>query len=92
MISDAVQVKNNVADAPKFLVGGLYELSGIGTWSAGNVEVQQLALDGTTWIATGTKLTANGVATIYLAPGQYRLVVTTATGVYASLARVPLEC
>ena len=75
------------------LTGGRYVLSAIATWSAGSVKVQFLAQDGTTWVdVPSSTLTANGIlAAIELPPGQYQLAVTTATGVYASLTRVPGE-
>lgn len=87
---DALKIINDVNDGAKVLVGGLYQLIANATWNAGNVKVQQLGPDGSTWLDTGVSLTANGVTTVYLAAGvQARLVVTTATGVYAALSRVP---
>jgi hypothetical protein len=42
-------------------------------------------------VSSGTDFTAAGYATVQLAPGTYRLTITTATGVFASLNRVPGE-
>lgn len=73
------------------LGGGLYMLSGVATWSSGNIEVKLLALDGSTWLSlpTAMKLTASGTISASLPPGTYRLEVTSATGVYAALTRIP---
>ena len=77
------------------LKGGRYVLNGVATWSAGNIAVQMLAADGSTWVAPWTiagsanSMTANGSLTLDLPPGQYRIAVTTATAVYASLASIP---
>lgn len=92
----------NTAPAQKFsnisattaafaLPGGQYMLSGVATWSTGNIEVQALGPDGSTWLSlpTAMKLTASGMISAYLPPGQYRLTVTTATAIYASLVRIP---
>lgn len=73
------------------LKGGDYMVAGHATWSAGNVELQGLGPDGATWLSAPTplKLTADGMITGYLPPGQYRFTITTATAVYCSVARIP---
>jgi hypothetical protein len=75
------------------LVGGIYELSGVGTWSGGGIEVQMLGPNGSTYLSAPTpfKLTANGRIQAYCAPGTYQLTVTTATALYAAISRVPIE-
>ena len=71
------------------LSGGLYSLNAVATWGGGNVALQVLGPDATTWITALTALTANGGTTGYLPSGQYRVAVTTATAVYAALSRIP---
>jgi hypothetical protein len=62
------------------------------TFGGGNVQWQTLALDGSTWINVGSSITADNFVVLGdLPPGQYRLAVTTATGVYAALSTVPGE-
>jgi hypothetical protein len=72
-------------------MGGLYSFQATATWGGGNVQIQQLSGDGSTLVNIGTNLTANGQNTIYLPPGSFKLLVTTATAVYASLIRVPFD-
>lgn len=71
--------------------GGLYCLAVIATWGGGSVQLEGLGPDGSTQITYSAALTANGGVMVYLPPGEYTLVVTTATGVYASLTRIPIE-
>jgi hypothetical protein len=84
------QIFTNVAasTAPFRLSGGRYQVSAVATWGGGNVHLQTLAADGSTWLDVGssTNFTANAAAVVDLAPGQYKFTVTTATGVYLSLA------
>lgn len=87
------QLANASASVSFVLTGGIYVLAAIATWGGGNVELQKLGPDGVTYLSfnTAAKLTANGMtAPIYVPPGQYRLTVTTATGVYTDLSRVPI--
>jgi hypothetical protein len=79
------------ASNPGFLQGGYYQTAAIATWSTGNLQLQQLAADGSTWINVGAPITANGVQYNYLPPGRYQVVITTATASYGSLTRVPLD-
>jgi len=94
--TDGIQISNGSADsAAKSLVGGRYVLSVHATFGGGNVQVQQLALDGSTWVipmdiaGNANNCTADGSVTMDLSPGTYRIHVATATAVYAALARVP---
>lgn len=75
-----------------YLKGGYYMVAAVATWSSGNVELQMLGPDGSTWLSapTALKLSANGAIAGYLPPGQYRFNVTTATAVYCSVTAVPL--
>jgi hypothetical protein len=70
------------------LLGGKYEFSVAATFGGGNVQLQTLSLDGSTWINAGSSVTVNGISTLELAPGQYRIAITTATAVYASLTTI----
>jgi hypothetical protein len=71
------------------LKGGRYSLVVTATFGGGNVQLQTLALDGSTWITLGSAITAAGNQTYDLPPASYRLGITTATAVYASLTNVP---
>lgn len=73
------------------LTGGIYYVAAVATWGGGNVVLQVLGPDGSTYLPAHTALTANGVALAYLPPGQFRWAVTTATAVYAQVVRVPGE-
>lgn len=88
--------KNIAADTPAFSAeGGRYVLAVSATFGGGNVQLQMLAADGTTWVApkdiggSANNLTAAGSQTIDIPPGSYRVHVVTATAVYATVARVP---
>jgi hypothetical protein len=54
----------------------------------GNVQLQLLGPDASTWLNVGTAITANGFSNLTLPSGTYRIAVTAATGVYASLTSV----
>lgn len=84
----------NVAAAtygPYAVEGGYYQLANHATWGGGNAVLQQLMPDGVTWFTISASITADGVAYFYLPPGQYQIVITTATGSSFALTRVPLE-
>lgn len=89
----AAQLSNVATNSAQFeLKGGVYVLSGVFTGTS--VELQKLGPDGTTFLSFGTpvKLTATGVfGPAYVPPGQYKLIVTSATAVYTELSRVPTE-
>lgn len=75
------------------LSGGRYQLQAhSASWGGGNVQVQGLGQDGSTYVAHGTlKLSADGYVTDYLAQGKYKLTLTTTTAAIVSLRRVPGE-
>ncbi|WP_316176261.1 hypothetical protein [Bradyrhizobium sp. SZCCHNRI1073] len=75
------------------LKGGYYMVAAVATFGGGNVELQLLGPDQTTWLSapTALKLTAAGAIAGYLPPGQYRFTITTATAVYCSVAGVPIS-
>jgi hypothetical protein len=62
-------------------------------WNGATVALYMLAPDGATWLpvsASQASFTANGVGTVYLAPGQVQAQVSGGppAGVFASIARV----
>lgn len=79
------QLLNNAsASSPAFQWdGGRGVFSVVATFGGGNVQLQYLGPDGSTWLNVGASLTANGLAAFELPPGRIRAAVTTATGVYA---------
>lgn len=77
-------------DAPKFtLLGGRYAFAVHATFGGGNVQLNVLMPDGTTYIAASAALTADGTQIVDLPPGSFEIVITTATGVQGFLIRVP---
>lgn len=74
------------------LQGGAYVMDAIATWSSGSLTLQRLGPDGATFITAATALSADGTTgSIALPPGTYRISATTATGIWASIARIPGE-
>lgn len=71
------------------LRGGLYMILVTATFGGGNVVLQALAADGTTYVNIHTAITATGVVNVTLPNGQYRWAITTATAVYASVIGIP---
>lgn len=93
--TDSNTALNVSADTAAFtLKGGRYVLTVAATFGGGNVQLQILAADGSTWVApkdiggSANNLTAAGSQTIDLPACQARFHVVTATAVYASVARV----
>ena len=73
------------------LTGGSYQLAVVATFGGGNVGVSVLGPDGTTYLASHTALTANGIINFDAPAGQYRISITTATAVSCSVVRIPGE-
>lgn len=63
--------------------GGRGMFAVVATFGGGNVQLQYLGPDESTWLNVGAAITANGLATFELPPGRIRAAVTTATAVYA---------
>lgn len=63
--------------------GGRGLFTAVATWGGGNVTLQYMGPDESTWLTAATALTANGMVAFELPPGKIRAAVTTATGVYA---------
>lgn len=94
--NEGFSIVNDVGgDTVATLKGGIYAVDAhAGTWGGGNVHLQVRLGDGSTWqdVGSSTNFTADGFTTqVYLPPGAYRLHVTTATGVYARVIRIPEE-
>ena len=64
----------NATTASFPLVGGKYMLDAIGS-TFGTITLQKLGGDGSTWLTAATAISANGVATVDLAPGTYRVAL-----------------
>lgn len=67
------------------LRGGNYGLTCHATFGGGNIALQRLAADNTTYVTVITALTADGYASANLPSGTYRLAITTATAVYCDV-------
>ena len=69
--------------------GGRGVLKAHATWGGGNIQLQQLSPDGSTFVPiTGATLTADGTVAFDAGPGLMQLQIVTATGVYAGIDRV----
>lgn len=91
---DGYTASNISASTAAFhLRGGLYGVDAVATWGGGSVKLQRLAADGTTYlsVASATDFTANGYTTVNLPPGDYKLIVATASAIYVSVRRIPGE-
>lgn len=91
---DSKEFSNISATTAAFtLKGGYYFLACVATFGGGNVELQVLGPDQSTYLSapTALKLSAAGTIAGYLPPGQYRFLITTATAVYCSVTGVPVS-
>jgi hypothetical protein len=91
---DSKEFSNISATTAAFtLKGGYYSLACVATFGGGNVELQVLGPDQSTYLSapTALKLSAAGTIAGYLPPGQYRFLITTATAVYCSVTGVPVS-
>jgi hypothetical protein len=91
--TDSKSFSNISATTASFeLYGGNYLVAAVAaTWASGNVEAQILGPDQSTWLSapTALKLSSNGTISGELCPGVYRFAVTSAVGVYCSIAAIP---
>lgn len=78
---------NNISASTAAFVlrGGNYGLTCHATWGGGNVALQRLSPDGSSYVTVITALTADGYGNANLPSGSYRLQVTTATAVYCDV-------
>jgi hypothetical protein len=90
---DGVNFQNIAATTAAFpLDGGCYALDVIATWNSGSVTLQRQGPDGATFITATTALSADGSSgAVALPKGIYRLLVTSATAVFASVLPIPGE-
>lgn len=85
----------SAAPGPISLKGGRYVVGCTATFSAGNVSLQGLLPDGSTFAGvpniagTVAAFSAAGWQTFDLPPGQYKIVITTATNVNVSITSLP---
>lgn len=87
---ESKQFSNISATTAAFpLKGGKYALIASATFGGGNLQLQVLAMDGTTYVNAAASITAAGLTTYDLPQGMYRVSVTTATAVYVSLTSIP---
>src|SRR5579864_2192772 len=72
------------------LSAGLYAIVvAAGTWGGGNLDLQTLAADGSTYVTVlPATFTANGYKNVALPAGQYKFVITTTDGLYYTLSRI----
>jgi hypothetical protein len=78
----------NVTTAAFTLTGGRYGFIVTATFGGGNVALQVLSNDGSTWVNVSNQ-TAAAAVTVDLPPGSYRIQIATATAVFVTLGRVP---
>lgn len=72
------------------LLGGKYAFSvASAAWGGGSAVLNQLQIDGSTYIAASSVFIANGSQLVDLPAGTYQIAITTATGVLGSLVLVP---
>jgi hypothetical protein len=91
---DSKEFSNLSATTAAFtLKGGYYMVAAVATFGGGNVELQILGPDQSTYLSapTALKLMAAGTIAGYLPPGQYKFVITTASAVYCSVTGVPIS-
>jgi len=70
------------------LTGGMYGITAKATWGGGSVTLQRMAADSTTYVSTGTVLSADGFTTATLPGGSYKFAVASATGIYVDITAV----
>ena len=102
---EAFLISNQAAGSYPFRldIGGRYMMTVHATFGGGTVKLQVLGPDGVTYLdVQGTfnnagaevdlvisTFSSDGTKVYDLAPGQYKFLVTTATAVYAAIARCP---
>lgn len=86
---------SSAAIGPVTIYGNRYLFSVTATFGGGSVALQGLLPDGSTYATVpdvagnAVSLTVAGWKLVDLAPGQYKILITTATSVLATLASVP---
>jgi hypothetical protein len=75
---------------PFVLLGGKYGVSCSATFSTGNVALQTLRPDGTTFVNPLPAFTANGAASADLPAGKYQVLVTAPASA-VNLSVIPIS-
>jgi hypothetical protein len=91
-VTDSKTFSNiSATTAPFNLKGGNYQVCAVATFGGGSVKLETLGPDGSTYLPvnSATSLSANGCGNTYAAPGQFEIVIATATAVYVSVAAIP---
>lgn len=88
---DGVNFSALSADTAAFtLLGGRYEMIVSATWGGGSVDLKSLMPDGSTYVTVlAAVFSADSAKILDLAPGTYKVVITTATAVQGAVARIP---
>ena len=89
--NESVNFSNiSATTSPFILMGGVYAMNVVAT-GFGTVDLQQLLADGSTYASVlPAAFAANGLKTSLVLPaGQYKVVIATATAVYANITRIP---
>lgn len=87
---DGYDLQNKAAGTYLFhLLGGLYALTATATWGGGNLALNILGPDGSTYVPVLPAITSNGFATLSLPKGAYEFVGTTASAIYARIVSIP---
>lgn len=87
--TETKQFSNISATTAAFtLTGGRYGFIVTANFGGGNVALQVLSNDGSTWVNVSNQ-TAAAAVTVDLPPGSYRIQIATATAVFVTLGRVP---
>src|SRR5258708_40265577 len=91
--TESIQYANISATTAAFtLRGGKYVAVVVAGGFGTVVDLETLANDGSTWLRVGNNFAANGTQMYDLPPGQYRVGITGASGVYFEVTRVPACC
>lgn len=90
-LSDAVILMENGTGngSDKTVQGGHYAFLAEATFGGGSVKLQIKLPQGNYADVASGSLSAAGMLSVFLPPGTYRAVATTATAAYARLARIP---
>ncbi len=88
---DAVKFLNlgAVTTSTFLLAGGKYAVVWQATLGGGNLQLQALSADGSTFVPVGTATAALGLTVFDLPPGVFRFVITTSTANFIAVTGVP---
>jgi hypothetical protein len=87
--ANSVTFSNISATTSGFVLsGGRYQIVANATFGGGNLQLQILSIDGSTWVNIGSTITAAGSVIQELGSGVFRIAVTTATAIFLSIIPV----